>query len=226
MMDALDHLAAPAVDLLARVDTALVQTGAPDDHPIWPLLRRLRALPGEAVGAFVGVRPAPLTTAGSVLHAISGEYVETRTSLPAELGWHGVSAEGFATQWAALRTHLDTGGPDGLAGRLHDTASYVDALRSWVGETREAVARTVAVVLTSAEAVTVRVADPGDGSVSGEVAAAAADIGARVLACLADAHDRGERLLAEWSSRLTELSYRPPAAAVGVGFDATTEVHL
>jgi hypothetical protein len=226
MMDALDHLAAPAVELLARVDTALAQTGAPDDHPIWPLLRRLRALPGEAVGALVGVRPAPLATAGSVLHTITGEYVETRASLPAELGWQGASAEGFATQWAALRTHLDTGGPDGLAGRLHDTASYVDALRSWVVETREAVARTVAVVLTSAEAVTVRLADPGDGPVSGEAAGAAADIAARVLTCLVEAHDRGERLLADWSPRLTELSYRPPAAAVRAGFDATTEVHL
>jgi hypothetical protein len=55
-MDPFDRLAGPAGDLRRRVGESLAAGGAPEGHPIWPLLRRLRALPGEALAA---LRPAP-----------------------------------------------------------------------------------------------------------------------------------------------------------------------
>jgi len=48
MMDLLDRVTGPAADLLARVDDGLLAEGAPAGHPIWPLLRRAGALPGDA----------------------------------------------------------------------------------------------------------------------------------------------------------------------------------
>lgn len=226
-MDALDRLATPAADLLARVDSALALAGAPDDHPVWPLLRRMRALPGEAFTAFAAVSPAALAAAGAVLRQVCAQYARPGATGPAEPAWRGAGADSFAAQWHALRTHLDVG----LAERLRSTVSYVDAVEDWTRDTRGALARTLVVVLTSAEAVSVRTAGsavernwPASGAVPPEVARAAADIAARVLETLAEAYDRGEALLGEWAGRLDEVAYLAPAAAAPGGLEATTEV--
>ena len=236
-MDALDRLAPPAADLLARVDDTLVRCGAPPEHPVWPLLRRLRALPGEAVAAIAAASPAPLDAAGAALRRLDEGYAQAYAALPAEIeGWRGVGAESFAAQWTALRTHL---GED-LAERLRDTRSFVAAVERWARDTRAALARTLAVVLTSAEAVVVRAAVaptdvsaapavPGDdgpaaGPAAPDVVRAAADIAARVLRTLAEAYDRGAALLDEWAPRLDEVAYRAPAQVSPAGIETTTEV--
>ncbi|HET6214528.1 MAG TPA: hypothetical protein VFE14_16800 [Micromonosporaceae bacterium] len=214
--DALDRLVGVAGDLLARVDGTLAGFGAPADHPVWPLLSRLRTLPGEAVGALAAATAAPLATAGGVLRLLQREYAHARAALPAAPGWRGAGADAFAGQWGALGAHLDSASPDDLAGRLAATTSYVDDLAGWLAELRAAVARTLAVVVISAEAVRVRTAaDP----------VAAADIAACLLATLADGWERGERLRGRCGTGLGELVYRAPDPPV-LSRDAHTVVPL
>ena len=80
--DALDHLAGPADALLDRVDRLLATAGAPDGHRIWPLLRRLRVLPGDAARALLACRSAPLTGVGAAARAAVRAYGDARTPSP------------------------------------------------------------------------------------------------------------------------------------------------
>lgn len=249
-MDPLARIAPPAAELLDRVDAVLARAGAPDGHPVWSLLRRLRTLPGEAIAAVATVTPAPLAATADTVRHLAGEY--GRDALPAGSDWRGAGAERFAARWHAMRAHQD-----GLAELLHATASYLGALESWLAESRMALARTLADVLASAEAVQVctavnwsaggpsdwstnrvanwsigGVADLSTGGASDRpgglesLTRAAADIAARVLATLEAVHDNGERLRHEWAPRLAELTYHAPAADEHARFDTTTEVTL
>ncbi|MEV1287775.1 hypothetical protein [Micromonospora sp. NPDC049679] len=209
-MDALDQVAGPAVDLLTRVDDLLAGLGAPHDHPIWPLLRRLRALPGEAFGAIVALQPASLSAAGSALRGLLPRYADARATLTIRPSWEGAGAEAFDAQRTALVTHLDAG-PESLAGRSASTASYLDGVADWATWSRDALARALAEVLGSAESVLIVAGAPADD----RSARAAADIGARVLAVVMESVDRGEALLRQWGPALVELPYRsqPPGGS-------------
>jgi hypothetical protein len=212
-MDALDRLAGPANDLLSRVDDALSRAGAPADHPLWPLLRRLKVLPGDAVAAVTALRPAAIADAGPALRALSGEYAQPHATPP---DWQGPTAEAFTAGWTTLSAYVE----QGLAERLAETASYAEAVADWLARTRLAVARTLATVMASAEAVTVQT-----GAEPGEVVRAAADIAARVLGAVADAYAQADPLLATWSGRLGELPFMPPYA-VPAGASGTLDVSL
>jgi hypothetical protein len=214
MTDALDRLAGPAADLLDRVDTTLTRCGAPADHAIWPLLRRVGALPGEVVGAIAALRPGPLAAAGMPLRALIRRYGDAAVAGP--VGWRGAAADRFADQWTALRTHLD-GDAESLTGRLAATAGYLDAVADWLAEGREALARTLASALISAEAVAVRTAAVG-------APLAAADLAAYVLAAVAGLCDDGGTLPGSWAPRLAELPFRPPPGDVPAGPEQPTEV--
>lgn len=197
--DPLDHLAEVAHELLTGVDATLGRAGASQDHPIWPLLRRLGTLPGAAVDAVAALRPAPLAAAGTALRELAVTYAElgatvpehltgrdqpgapngpgtpTEPGGPAEPAWQGASAEAFADWWTALAAyltgkphgsdaggagqpgHADDVGGEGLAGRLAATAGYLEATAGWASRTRLALARTLATVLTSAQAVTLTI---------------------------------------------------------------------
>jgi hypothetical protein len=207
-MDWLDQLGGAGADLLGRVDGSLAESGAPEDHRIWPLLRRLRTLPGEAAGALATLRPAPLTDAGVALRGLIRDYDDARAILAEGGSWQGAGADAFAAHRAGLAAYLG-GDPQSLTGRLVATAGYADALAGWVTDSRAALARTLAEVLGSAEAVTVVT---GTASTAGSSdALAAAEIGARVLATVADAYDHAEALGQQWAPSLVELSYRPSA---------------
>ncbi|MEO3743689.1 hypothetical protein [Plantactinospora sp. B5E13] len=209
-MDALDHLAGPGADLLRRVDTLLGDAGAPAGHPVWPLLRRLRVLPGDALDAVLACRPAPLVAAGAATRTAGRAYDEVRVVLTGPGNWRGSAAEAYAVRRRALVTYLGDG-PGSLAGRMTTTAGYADAVADWIGRTRGALARTLAEVLGSAEAVTV-VTAPADGPVTGPVtgSVAAAEIGARVLATVAEAYDEVEALSGRWAAELAGVG-QPPA---------------
>jgi hypothetical protein len=236
-MDPLDRLAGPAGDLLRRVDETLAAGGAPEGHPIWPPLRRMRALPGEAVAAVAALRPAPLADAGNAVRALIREYDDARASLDDGGSWEGAGAEAFAAHRDALAAHL-TGGPESLTGRLDTTAGYADALADRVRQSRAALARTLAEVLGSTEAVTVVAGGPdhtslpagtarGDGRpvrAGATVDVPAADIGARVLATVAEVYDRAEDLLHRWGPSLAELTYRAPIEAAGGRLDTTMRI--
>ena len=137
-MDALDRLAGPAHDLLSRVDDMLTRAGAPDDHPLWPLLRRLRVLPGDAVAAVAALHPAPLAATGSALRTLSSQYAQrpVRRDLDA---WQGPAAEAFAARWTTLSVYVE----QGLAGRMADTAAYAEAVADWAGRTNHDLSRSI-----------------------------------------------------------------------------------
>ncbi|MGC5051063.1 hypothetical protein ACLQ2S_06395 [Micromonospora sp. DT48] len=210
-MDPLDRLAEPGLDLLGRVDT-LLAAGAPEGHRVWPLLRRMQVLPGDALRGFLDLRPGPLATAGHAVRRHVHGYDHACAALTDPVLWSGSAAMAYGQSRAALSRHLDEG-PESLVGRLEATAGYADALADWVEGSRLAVARALAEVIGSAEAVTVLAAtsvrQPPDAGPSRAGANAAAEIGARVLAVLCVAYDGAETLLRQWSPSLAESPWRP-----------------
>ncbi|OLE26296.1 MAG: hypothetical protein AUG44_13420 [Actinobacteria bacterium 13_1_20CM_3_71_11] len=204
-MDLLDRVYPVAAPLLDRVDASLAASGAPADHPIWPLLRRLGSLPGELVVHLAGVSRDGLTGASDALRRYAGGYRQRADEVPMPAAWRGPAAEAYGATWSGLAGQL-AGGPDTLTGRLEDTASYLDDVTAWLGRTRRALAGTVAECLGSAEALALKASsDP----------VAAATIGAHILAVAAEALDDGRALHDRWAGRLAELAYRPvdPAPA-------------
>ncbi|MFG1838756.1 hypothetical protein [Micromonospora sp. NPDC049175] len=212
-MDALDRLAEPGLDLLRRVDR-LIAAGVGEGHRVWPLLRRMQVLPGDAVRGFLDLHPAPLAGAGHAVRRLVRGYDDVSAALTDPVLWSGPAATAYGQQRAALLRHLDEG-PDSLVGRLESTAGYADALADWVEGSRLALARTLADVLRSAEAVAVVAAtatgpSTGPGPL-GPGVADAAEIAARVLAVLCVAYDGAETLLRQWAPSLAETAWRPPA---------------
>ncbi|WP_320068209.1 hypothetical protein [Micromonospora sp. RTGN7] len=204
-MDALDRLAEPGLELLGRVDTLLAD-GAPEGHRLWPLLRRMQVLPGDAVRGFLDLHPAPLTDAGHAVRALVRGYDEVCRTLTDPVAWSGPAASAYGQARSTLLRHLDEG-PESLVGRLESTAGYADALADWVEGSRLALARALADVLGSTEAVRVRAAAPGT-EAGGVGLLAAADIAYRVLSMLGVAYDGAETLLRQWSPSLAETTWR------------------
>src|SRR5262249_34949217 len=130
VMDALDRVADAGRDLLARVDAALLAGGAPSEDPIWPLLRRVGALPGDALHFAAGLDPEPMTATASELRACSRAFAERREDLAAHVAaehWTGAGADAFTATWRALADHIGAGvapDEDSLSGRLLAQASY------------------------------------------------------------------------------------------------------
>ncbi|MGK5521119.1 hypothetical protein ACSNN9_17410 [Micromonospora sp. URMC 107] len=215
-MDALDRLAEPGLDLLRRVDT-LLAAGAPEGHRVWPLLRRMQVLPGEAVRNFLDLHPAPLAAAGHTARRLIRGYDDVSAALTDPLLWSGPAASSYGQARAALLRHLDEG-PESLVGRLESTAGYADALADWVEGSRLALARALADVLRCAEAVTVVAATsmpaggPEQRGAAGPGGTEAAEIATRVLAVLCVAYDGAETLLRQWAPSLAESRWRAPVA--------------
>jgi hypothetical protein len=194
--DPLARLAPAAAPLLHRVDDVLAQAGIAGEDPIWPLLRRVRALPSAAVAAVAGWRADPC--AAGALRALARRYEDAVDGLPRYPPWEGAGAQGYARHWGGLRAHV----VEGLAGRLRDTATYADEVADWVARSRRAVAVALADVLGSAEAVTL--------VTGGQPAApAAARVGGHVLAPVALACEEAIGLHDDWRARLAPLEDRP-----------------
>jgi hypothetical protein len=233
-MDALDRLVEPAGALLRRVEATLAAAGAPEDDPLWPLLRRLRLLPADAVAGVAGWRAAPLEGMLPGLRSLRGRYEQVGDAVPAWPAWEGAGAEMYAVRWAALRAHLaepaDPGPPRGpasvvppgaeagtLAGRLGATIRFTEETADWVARSRRALADALAEVLGCAEAVTVTAGDAGAGP-------AAARIATHVLGVVADLVDEGQHLHDTWRARLVELPYVPPPVDGPAGADRTLRI--
>ena len=217
-MDALDRIAEPASDLLHRVDSALGQFGAPPGHQVWPLLRWVGTLPGPAVKAIVGLRPAQL--AGEGVRALAQRFDEAVATVDG-LGvrWEGDAGAAYQGQWEANRRHLvDPGASLGV--RLEDLGAYLEDVEGWIAESRVALAMRLALVMRSAEAVSVVTA--GDPL---EVGRAAATIGALVLEEIEEICRGGEELRDSWASRLAPLPFQA-GPDVGPATGTTTRVDL
>jgi hypothetical protein len=227
-MDTLAWVAEPGRDLLARVDAVLAALGAPADHPIWPLLRRVGALPGDVLDAYCALAPDRLVAAGEGVRVRAETYAEERADLAAAVAatdWTGTAASAFEQRWATLGEHLGgAAAPDApsLAGRLAATASYVDDVAAWMRGAREDLAHEVATALGSQEAVRLRVDSPGGNG----PAASAAAIGVAVLAVADRQSGAAEEVAERWAGRLAELPFRPLAQSGGGPADRSTNVPL
>jgi hypothetical protein len=227
-MDTLAWVEEPGRDLLARVDAVLAASGAPADHPIWPLLRRVGALPGDVLEAYCALAPDRLVAAGERVRVRAETYAEERADLAAAVGatdWTGPAASAFEQRWAALGEHLGgAAAPDApsLAGRLAATASYVDDVAAWMRGAREDLAHEVATALGSQEAVRLRVDSPGGNG----PAASAATIGAAVLAVADRQSGAAEEVAERWAGRLAELPFRPSVQIAAGPADGTTQASL
>ncbi|MEV0130799.1 WXG100 family type VII secretion target [Dactylosporangium sp. NPDC050688] len=216
-MDALERLASIGADLLHRVDGVLVAGGAPAGDPLWPLLRQVGALPGDALDFGLKLSPPALREAAARLRADAERFARRRERLAADLGaaaggWEGSGAEAFAARWQSLAGHIGDGSdPVTIAGRLRATAAYADAVAGWAEGLRHELAEAVARVATSVEAVTIRGTRP-DAPPPAAVLEAAARIGARVLQPVADAFDAARDLERRWSPELAELRYTEPTS--------------
>jgi len=191
-MDRLDRLLTAAGPLLRRVGDTLAAAGAPPEHPVWAALRRVRLLPGEATRAVAALRPEELAEAAGELRADARACAVLAVSLPAPGEWTGAAADAYDAARQRAAAHL-SGEPDGLEERLQASADLAEALVAWMRSARDAVAGTLAEVLTSTEAVTLA-GSTVDLAATREQRAAA-DIAARVLWAVAEGCDTGEDLL-------------------------------
>jgi hypothetical protein len=212
MTDALDRLTGPGADLLERVDAALLVHGFPAGHPIADLLRRLGALPADALHAISALRPAPLRTAASELRQLIDGYEQQSDRLDPPPGWTGSAGDRFAALRAAQTGFL---GETANAGRA--TRAYLEDVAEWMERSRSAAARALADVLGSAEAITLRTPITGGADRAGATVVAAATVGARFLATAVEVHDAGRAVAERWAGRLDEIAYRPPAADAPIG---------
>ncbi|GIE89415.1 hypothetical protein [Actinoplanes regularis] len=190
-MDRLDRLLTAAEPLLSRVDQVLTAVGAPERHEVWPELRRVRLLPGDAARAVAALHPAAIAETVPELRAQARACVDTADTLPPATSWTGDAAEAYEAARRRAAEQLNVG-PDSLSRRMSATADLADALTDWMTRTRGELAGALAGVLTSAEALTL-VADggfPGSDEVH-----AAADVATLLLRTIGDSYDRAEDLL-------------------------------
>ena len=203
-MDALARLEPVARPLLSAVDSALETLGAPPEHGVWALLRRVGATPADAVTFFAELHPP----AAGVIHRYDD------VPLPASVAWHGAAGEAYAAEVRALEAHHAI-----MNERATATASYVEAVAEWARTGRERMARTLAAVMTSAESIVVRW--PGDPRALARTVIAAADIGVAILRTADGALTAGTALPGAWRHRLSEVPYGKPSHDTPVGTHRT-----
>jgi hypothetical protein len=195
-MDALARIEPVARPLLLAVDEALTSLGAPPEHPVWPLLRRLGATPADAV-AHIAEYDGEASVAQRLREEADGYQ---GLAVPTAVDWAGAAGQVYAVRAASLRRHAHATLPEALRA----TASFVDAVAAWQRRSRDRVASAVADALGSLQAVTM---STGEGQVR---VVAAADIGAHVLTAVVECLAEGERLRDDWSGRLDVQTYQPP----------------
>jgi hypothetical protein len=191
-MDRLDDLLHTARPLLERVDQMLSVVGAPGEHPVWAQLRRVRLLPGDAAQAVASLRPAALGEAGPEIRAEARACVEIAADLPSPGDWAGDAAEAYDEARQRMAAQL-SGGDESLDERLEATADLAEALREWMEQTRDGLARALAEVMGSGEAAALTAAGgmpPSQADVLG-----AAEIAASLLRVVADAYEYADELV-------------------------------
>jgi hypothetical protein len=209
-MDALERLFRVATGLLGQVDRTLLQQGAPANHPVWALLREVGALPGEAIEALVEWR------ADSWLELRAGLAVERdRYERALELLRRPVSWEGFAGQAAGAQQGALTRATEEAADRLARTDLHLSEQEQWLSSSRDLVARALARVMSSTDAVTLVTGMDGTTAVvtSGPVgldatvaARSAAEIGVTLLTALAECWRDAQLLEGQWTAEFAELA--------------------
>jgi hypothetical protein len=228
-MDALARLEPVARPLLRAVDAALDNLGAPPEHRVWPLLRRVGASPGDAVSILAGLQPERIRPVVAALRGHAAGY--EGAVLPGDLGWLGHAGVSYAVRAAALDAHLRSGGDESMTSRLRAAAGYLDDVVEWQRRGRDRMARALGEVLMSTQAVTMTRHLNGGGPPggptypgSGPAVLASADIGARLLTEAAAVLDEGAAVGQRWAASLTELTFAAATESGPAAFDTTIEV--
>ena len=208
--DPLGRLRQEAARLLAVVDETLARCGAPDHHPIWPLLRAVGLLPGDAVTEVVALSLEAFRERADLLRSHHERCAGVGDLVRAPSGWEGAAAEAAGAQLESARAGLGM-----LAAHAGVLASLLADLAEWAGQGRGRLARTLAKVLTSAQAVELTLDDTEPGA----RAQAAADIGAQVLAEVAAFWEGGGEIVRDRLARLepepAQRGRLPDAPAAG-----------
>lgn len=189
-MDGLDQVLGAAGPLLARIDEIVEYAGAPEHHPVWTELRRVRLLPGDAVEAVAALRPESVRASVPTLRSSRETLADVSASLPGPGPWGGAAADAYDARRGQLAAHLDD-----LAGRAGATAELGTDLAEWMRGARRDVAAVLAEVLSSAESVAlpVEAAGPAELLPPAQVGAAA-DVATLVLRTVGDAFAAAEPL--------------------------------
>ncbi|MCU7724183.1 hypothetical protein ODJ79_10700 [Actinoplanes sp. KI2] len=185
MRDRLDEVLAVAAPLLAQVDAALADQGAPADHEVWRQLRRVRLLPGDAARAVASLRPAEFDEAAGLLRADARACAEVAQELPAPGQWDGEAAEAYVELRERVADRL-SGDGESLDERLEASADLAEALIDWMVRSRAELALALAGMLASGDAVALTAADDP---------LAAAALAAQVLRTVAESYAEADDLL-------------------------------
>ena len=185
MRDRLDEVLGVAAPLLARVDAALAEQGAPADHEVWRQLRRVRLLPGDAARAVASLRPAEFDDAVDLLRADARACAEVAQELPPPGEWDGEAAQAYVELRARVADRL-SGDGESLDERLEASADLAEALIDWMERARAELALALAGVLASSDAVTLKTEDDP---------LAAAELAAQVLRTIAESYAEADDLL-------------------------------
>ncbi|HEX6869624.1 MAG TPA: hypothetical protein VF163_00880 [Micromonosporaceae bacterium] len=209
-MDALARIEPVARRMVRQVDDALATLGAPAQHPVWDLLRQVQATPADAVAFAVALDPAALdaSVAGLRNRTTSHEAI----SIPVAVDWIGSAGRRYQHRARAYQEYVTGAGEDSLVGRLAATAGYLDDLVQWSVQARHGMATALARAMTSAEALVLVGGRAAAQPWSPNVIAAAATIGAHILAAAVHSMRSGQAVLDRWRPVLGEL----PAVAVSV----------
>jgi hypothetical protein len=166
--DSLQLMAAEATDLLHRVDLVIDQLGTPAQHPVNPLLRKLRVRPGDVLRMLLATPPARLMESVTQLRGLAEAYhddlVAPLDRAARQLGWSGSGHDAFRTDWDAQLRHLAYGdSAETMAAKLRTTADFVESVAGWFSQTRRALAGALLEAFTSIEAVTLKGSDQLEG---------------------------------------------------------------
>ena len=185
MRDRLDEVLGVAAPLIAMIDAALAEQGAPADHEVWRQLRRVRLLPGDAARAVASLRPADFDEAVRLLRADARACVEVAQELPNPGEWEGEAAAAYVELRDRVADRL-SGDEESLDERLEASADLAEALIDWMERSRVELALALAGVLASGDAVALRADDDP---------LAAAAMAAQVLRTIAESYAEADDLL-------------------------------
>ena len=211
MSDPLGRLHEAGARLLAEVDETLVRWGAPDHHPIWPLIRSIGLLPGDAVAAVEALSWEAFQQRADLMHSHHERAVGVGDLLAAPSGWEGPAAEAAGAKLDSAHAGVRV-----LAANARVLAQVMGDLAEWGVQGRLRLARTLAKVLTSAQTVDLTMEDTEPVG----RAQAAADIGAEVLAEVAGFWAGATDIAREGLARLEAEPAHDVTAA------ASTSAHL
>jgi len=183
--DRLDEVLGVAAPLLAQVDAAVAEQGAPADHEVWRQLRRVRLLPGDAARAVAALRPAEFDDAVDVLRAEARACAEVARELPPPGEWDGEAAQAYVELRERVADRL-SGDGESLDERLEASADLAEALIDWMVRARAELALALAGLLASVDTATLRTEDDP---------LAAAAMAAQVLRTVAESYAEADDLL-------------------------------